>query len=833
MNALSTINGFLWAQPAWLWMLAAALAPPMLAAWGRRRGRHVPALAVAAQALSLALAAIALAEPRAALTARADRPAMLAVDVSASVRGQTGTPTAIHGGWGPLPPALAPPGVRLERLYFAGDLSTSPACRPDATRAGPLLRLLADHADDLAGAILVTDGQFTDPDWLAAAQALGRRGLDLLIVPLADPPPDASVRALTARRAGDRVELRVALAANKPTQRELVVRRAGRAEPLTRRRVELLPDCELPPDAAGLYVAQLEPADALPENDSASAIVLPSRGKLLAAGLPPEARALLAGAADVEHVALSALPESPEPLWAYPAVIVADDGGGLLPRTGSALARYVRAGGGLVMLGVGPHARPADRDDPLNLVLPLVPTPYERRPLHLLVLLDRSGSMAQLSPATPDSPAQVKFDVAAQAVVALQEHLTPRDRLTVITFADRPEKLFDAGPGTTDFAQLREALRRVRPSGSTRLGPALDLALGQDRTGQQPMLLVLSDAQTEDFQPAAYADRFRQGPVELAAVVIGDADGNQPPPPLETLAKLLSATYVRQEGMAGLARVFGRLVRQGRGDILRPGPFELQPAGPLFDLPPRPLPAAQAIYQAQALGQAQVLVRTAGGEPVVARERIALGRSVSLALPAGGPNQAWAAAPASAKLVAAALRWARREPNDPRLAVELARPDGRLAVRVRAEDQGKPVDGLHLRARIDRPEAPRPGGATQPADAGAAFELPQVAPGRYEAATPWPADEPAPVVVELDDRQAWSGASPALYAPEFARIGPDYDALRRLAEATGGRIVAADEAARALRQSRARAMTPLWPLAAGLALALMLTEWCLTRVRRA
>ena len=484
-------------------------------------------------------------------------------------------------------------------------------------------------------------------------------------------------------------------------------------------------------------------------------------------------------------------------------------------------------------LGVGPHARPADRDDPLNLVLPLVPTPYERRPLHLLVLLDRSGSMAQLSPATPDSPAQVKFDVAAQAVVALQEHLTPRDRLTVITFADRPEKLFDAGPGTTDFAQLREALRRVRPSGSTRLGPALDLALGQDRTGQQPMLLVLSDAQTEDFQPAAYADRFRQGPVELAAVVIGDADGNQPPPPLETLAKLLSATYVRQEGMAGLARVFGRLVRQGRGDILRPGPFELQPAGPLFDLPPRPLPAAQAIYQAQALGQAQVLVRTAGGEPVVARERIALGRSVSLALPAGGPNQAWAAAPASAKLVAAALRWARREPNDPRLAVELARPDGRLAVRVRAEDQGKPVDGLHLRARIDRPEAPRPGGATQPADAGAAFELPQVAPGRYEAATPWPADEPAPVVVELDDRQAWSGASPALYAPEFARIGPDYDALRRLAEATGGRIVAADEAARALRQSRARAMTPLWPLAAGLALALMLTEWCLTRVRRA
>ena len=78
----------------------------------------------------------------------------------------------------------------------------------------------------------------------------------------------------------------------------------------------------------------------------------------------------------------------------------------------------------------------------------------------------------------------------------------------------------------------------------------------------------------------------------------------------------------------------------------------------------------------------------------------------------------------------------------------------------------------------------------------------------------------------------WVGSAEVLYPREYRLLGPDREGLQRLADLTGGRIVPAQRLGDALRQSYRRRLTDLWPWLLGLALALMLTEWCLVRITR-
>ncbi|MCX8155316.1 MAG: von Willebrand factor type A domain-containing protein [Verrucomicrobiae bacterium] len=87
------------------------------------------------------------------------------------------------------------------------------------------------------------------------------------------------------------------------------------------------------------------------------------------------------------------------------------------------------------------------------------------QPLHLVVLLDNSGSMGR-----PDRVA-----IVGQALRVLADKLQPQDKLSVVAFARRPQLCVDGQPGH----QAREALQRVlqlNPEGGTDLGAGLDLA---------------------------------------------------------------------------------------------------------------------------------------------------------------------------------------------------------------------------------------------------------------------------------------------------------------------------------------------------------------------
>ncbi len=833
VGPVSSAFAIVFVNPAWLVALVAAAAPVIVAAWAHRRGRRVPPAAVAAQCLALAAAALALAGPRAAVTAGTRLPYLLLRDVSGSVRSQQS----------PAERVGFPRGAVVERFGFAEGLirSGTPveagAGHADATRIGPALRLLASRSRrGLAAAVIVTDGRFTDSGWEGAAADVALGGAEVLIVPQDGPPPDARIAGLSARRqAGSKVEIAVTVFSNAPLRRTLTVSRSGREEPLLVKTLSLLGEGPATvriadtaePDAAVQYVARLEEQEEITENNTAAALVLPVRQKIAAIGLDPGPRRLLGGVTlPVAFLAPAEVADDQARLAEFSAIVVADVTGSAL-RAGQrrALAEYVRNGGGLVMIGTGPHERPADEHDPLNQVLPLLANPFQRRPLHLAVLLDRSGSMS-LTTTGPARAEQIKFDVAAAAVFALKDHLTARDALTVVTFADAAKVEYDSGGGPPDFAALRDALKQTRPGGSTKVLPAIQAALkltaAAEAAGRAPMLLVLSDLKTEDFKAVEWAGRIRDAKARLAVVAIGKG----PPgttPPLEMLTRLLkdSASYQRRDHLAGLAEVFAGIVRRGRGEVIRRGPAAILAEAALFDTGLKALPDVEAYILAGRHPEAVPLARTGGGDPILAARSVGLGRTVGLAVPLTDRlNTAWSGDPSAGKVLASAVRWTLRSANDPRFDVHLDRRGDELGISVTAAQAGSALNGLRLAVDVAADGLVRKG------------ECRQTAPGRYEANVPCPPRAAAAVAVRSDGATVWRGSAASLYPPEYRRLGADRAALERLARLTGGRAVAAEKVQQSLAESYRRRLTDLWPWLLGFALLVMLAEWSFTRITR-
>jgi hypothetical protein len=193
-----------------------------------------------------------------------------------------------------------------------------------------------------------------------------------------------------------------------------------------------------------------------------------------------------------------------------------------------------------------------------------------------------------------------------------------------------------------------------------------------------------------------------------------------------------------------------------------------------------------------------------------------------VALPADAAGGPWQASDEWADVLAAAARWAMAPEGDPRFAGRIERRDDALTLSVQATDGNAPVNRLELTASA------LGAGADGPVER----PLLQVAPGRYEATFDSLAAPSAIAVRQGGGRTVWRTAEPRLAAPELLDVGPDWDALRRLAAAVGGRVVAAGELAAAGRRAAASRYRPAWWAFVALALAAMLADWAITRVWR-
>ncbi|MBS3733449.1 MAG: VWA domain-containing protein [Phycisphaerae bacterium] len=817
-------------QPWALAALVVVTAPPLIAVWARRRGRHVGRLSVALQSAALALGVCALARPTMPLGPGAAKPYLLLRDVSGSVRGQ-------HG---PDWPADLP----VRRHVFAAQVAPSGGdVDASTTHIGAPLRLATAQSDQIAGVVIVTDGNFQDAQWSAAADTLGQTGLPVAVVPLTAPGQDACIAALAAERPpsapAGHVRLRATLTASADQTRRVSLRRNRPDERIfPPRRVDLsaggattvtLTDSAAPTDADAVYEVRLLGRDAFAENDVRRVVAVGRRRRV--AWIAPDGyrreglAAALGADVDVEHIAPAAAPVARDGWDSYAAVVLVDATGRQLDADQRrALAAYVRAGGGLLHLGSGPHRTPADRDDPLNAVAALTARPYERTPLKVIVALDASGSMGAQAGAAL-ARGRRKFDLAGEAIMALEAHLMSRDALAVVTFAARPHVIYDSGPARPDFAAVHDALGEVRPAGQTdvlpALGRAVQLAPSDDR---QTLVILVSDLLDEAFEPRAAAALF-SGDRHLAMVVAGPADDPRQAP-LRALADRLDAPLRTAADLGDLDELFVEFLQQLRGKPLRRGRFALraEPSA-VIGAAPEDLSPLTAYIVSQRQPGADVLARVApSGDPVLARRRVGLGMAISLATDL--PALTTPDAPLDSML-ATQTRAVLRPPRSPGLTVRVRRDGATLHVRLRAVRPDRlpeawPLDGLNLvaaAADIGTDGAPREA------------RLVQIGPGRYSATLPV-GQGPQAVTIRRGDEMIWRGAADARIRPEFQSIGADRDALRRLAERTGGRITAPGELPTLARRWGSADRRPICAHVLLVALAVMLVDWAVTRIRR-
>ena len=809
------------AHPWVLAAMAAALLPLLLRPLARRRNRHVPTWTTVLQCLALAAIVVALAGPQAPLDRQADRPWLVLQDASASMRQQSGP------SW--------PAGTPQEEYCFAASVQACPTSPSGLgaeftgqTLVAPALRLAASP-DRFAGVVLFSDGQFQD-DWPAAAAALGDAHVAVLILPATTPPADARIADMNVIQSpeGRRAEIRVTVASNVRTHRTLIVRRTDGAAPLMERSLDMLDgdvvtvvanDANLANHLAS-YRAELSPADAFPENDAATAIAPPAQRRIAIVTDSPLPTLNLNATIDI--ISTTKLPADPLAWQAYDAVLAVDSDGHALAAAGDALAKYVQSGGGLVLLGTGPHGSPADANAPLNRVLPLLTNPFQRRPMKLIVALDASGSMAQ-STALPGRPTQPKYAVAADAVLSLQSHLTADDRLAVLVFADRVRRVYDSGDKPADFAALKLALEAVSPAGGTSVLPALqDAAAKPELNGRTGLLLLLTDLQTEDFDAAAMAAKLKQAGLALSVVAVAGGQEQGKTYPLERLATAMQGPLVRTQTMQGLAEVFAQFLRQGRGDAIHHGRFALQWVGPTFGLQLSPPTVTEYFLSAAQEGS---MLALAEGDPVIATRQAALGRTVAFAVPltptANAPLRTW---PRWPQLLQSAVAWAARPTASGDFSATVTRHGNELHVDLVGQSPTGPVN------------IPEPMLSLMIIQGAQAivhrFAISQTGPGRYETTIPAPSGASAIRIDDPNGHVLWRGLLPTVAGDEFQRVGANWDNLHKLAELTGGRITTPEELPSILRQERQSYLTPLWWVPAILALILMLTEWSLTRVRR-
>jgi len=833
MGHLTLSVALRFAQPLWLPALVAAAAPPLLAWRGRRHGRYVPATSVVLQCVAVALAAMALARPQVRLGDEARKPYLVIQDTSASVGGQQ-----LALDW--------PADLPQENWRFARTVSPAGEAAPveherSATHAAPVLRLAAARADEISGVVIATDGQFDDgADWPAAAAALGNTGLPVHIVPLEAPPADARLIEFTARRAGQEVELRVSAAATTAVTKLLTVRRE-RPTPRTfapkwlnllppgvpgNRATVLLSDDAAPADAAAVYVAELSGGeDALPGNNRLSAVVLPRRQTVTWMG--PKG-AVRDGVADrlarkgvrLETVRSEQAPRDPSGWASYSAVVLVEAGGPLGPDSRAALADYVRAGGGLVQIGAGPHATPRDRDDPVNRIAALVANPYDRKPLKAIVVLDASGSMAE--PAAADERRQ-RFDLAAQSVLALRRHLTADDALAVVTFSNVPRLVYDSAPGEIDFGALQRAITAVRPAGKTIVLPALEqIARVALPGGYEGLALLVSDLRAERFDPSEAARLFEGGRLRLGIIATGDPSPEQAS--VRAMAERLGATIRRASDLSALAGVFAQFLAEQRGEALQQGRFELNaPGDRALGIEAASLPPLPAYYLSAAEQGAEVLLRI-HADPVLALRRSGIGTCISLAAPVRAlPDDETMEA-----LLAAAVQRVIRRAEAPGFTGRAWRDADGLRVEVTAHDPARlperwPLDRMDLTAEA-LVHAGTPRRVESP--------LLQTAPGRYEGRGTAGRRAVSLAVRDAAGATVFRAALGETYPQEYARPGANREALRRLATLTGGRLVTRGELPELAAAWSTQGHRDLWLHLLAAAVAVMLLEWVITRVRR-
>ncbi|MFM9995985.1 MAG: VWA domain-containing protein [Phycisphaerales bacterium] len=726
---------------------------------------------------------------------------------------------------------------------------------------------------DAAGRIvLISDGNETSGDAEGAAKELagrasGRAAAPVDVIPLAysveretvveavDAPPRAASESS--------ITVRVTIFSTQGTRGTLFLSREGEpldingAAPGAGRRLELGPGrhvelitVELDASKRHRFRAVFEPdreetaesgeagqpgpresvavavGDTRPENNAGEAFTLtPGRGSVLILdgvgnGSPTGAGATLAAVLresglDVELLPPEAAPSHLLELLQHDLVVLQNVPVESVPlEFQELLSKYVREfGGGLVMVG-GPDSFGAggwhgSKVEPLLPVALDLPERLVQPDAAVIFVLDVSGSMRRPVMGTTLSQQEVANEAAALAVKSLDK----KDLVGVIVFSDVESVLVPLGPNS-DPDRTAQRILSLSPGGGTNMGPGLREAALQLRDAKAAVkhVILVSDGRSlgHETLPDLAAEVHESDGVIISTISIGDESDEQT---MDQMASRGGGTFYPVYNPTLLPKFFLKAVRIVRSPLVREAAFQpvlLPTPSPLtagLDGPP-PLLGFNLTRRRPELTITHAM-EAPTGEPLLAHWTVELGRVAAFTSDAHRWAEPWLDWPGYRRMWTQIARIIARPPGTGGLELGTEVRGDTITLRLDAAgESGRPLDLLTVPATVYAPS----GAETN-------ITLTQTAPGLYVGETP--ARESGSYIVAVKPRLGAQLLPPVVggvsvsSGVEYRRLSSNVGLLRRVAEATGGRVLALDDPAGAklfdrsgLEPSEAR--TPLW-----------------------
>jgi uncharacterized membrane protein len=651
-------------RPAWLLL---ALATPLvfvvlrfsLADFSRRQLVVQGVL----RALVLAGLALALARPTLRLPARAVSVVALA-DVSDSIpaealareRDAFASLARAAERRGDPPPRLVRFASRPEEVRgAAGSASASALTRfaaknggGDGDGAATDLALAASFGAGLADTsaiprlLLMSDGRPTRGDLIATAARLAARRLPIDVLPL--PSPAGGDAAVVELAAPDEVRPRVPFSIDVRLLADRAVAARLRLDGGTHATVDepertlaLAPGAttvsftaRVDEPGVNTFHAHLAAAgDGHPENDEGVLAIATERElrTLCLEGTPggagPLARALAAQRISADVRSAARLPRG-FAFGAYDLVVLADVPRAALPDpTLAALEAFVRDGGGLAVAGgtqsYGPGGYGGTRLEGLLPVRLEVPDRREEATLALALVIDRSGSMAG-----------AKMDLTKEAARATAEALPPSDQIAVVVFDSAATPVVRLQRAANRQRILAD-IARIQPSGGTNILAGLREAVDElaPARARKKHVILLSDGQSPYDEIPDLVDTAAASHITISAVGVGDGAD-------QTLLKMIAdrggGRFYHTRDPATIPRIFSRETSElgDRSIVERPtGVRVVKRAAATGGIPLESAPLLGGYVVTGPRAQAETILLTADGAPLLARWQVGLGQVLS------------------------------------------------------------------------------------------------------------------------------------------------------------------------------------------------------------
>ncbi len=179
-------------------------------------------------------------------------------------------------------------------------------------------------------------------------------------------------------------------------------------------------------------------------------------------------------------------------------------------------------------------------------------TQAERKPAHLVFLVDTSGSMGSAD----------KIGLAQQSLRILTENLGPQDSVSLVTYAGSTRVVLEP-TGMEDRDKIFTAIDQLSAGGSTAMASGLDLAYEQAMKGLVPganaRVIVLSDGdanvgpQGHEAHLRIIAERAKKG---VTLSTIGFGMGNYKDSEMEQLANKGNGNNYYIDSLSAAKKVF-------------------------------------------------------------------------------------------------------------------------------------------------------------------------------------------------------------------------------------------------------------------------------------